>query len=175
MFAVSLSIDMYETKIINRKKSFKVRENWVIKYGMDFTKALCFNTFLFQIKPIGEAFDCRWCDRSFSKAYNLMIHERCHITSFHQCDGCGKRFRSKEKMKNHRWVNIRYFSKVFFLNGIFPQGCSAPHWLLSPRPRPRRRSPDWWPSARCTKCCDKRKLIEQQQIHSGDSLCQMKL
>ena len=27
MFAVSLSIDMYETKIINRKKSFKVREN----------------------------------------------------------------------------------------------------------------------------------------------------
>ena len=27
MFAVSLSIDMYETKIINRKKSFKVGGN----------------------------------------------------------------------------------------------------------------------------------------------------
>jgi len=77
MFAVSLSIDMYETKIINRKKSLKIR-------------------------PVGETHDCRWCDRSFSKAYNLMIHERCHVASFHQCDICGKRFRSKEKMKCHR-------------------------------------------------------------------------
>ena len=33
MFAVSLSIDMYETKIVNRKKSLKVSEE-LLKYIM---------------------------------------------------------------------------------------------------------------------------------------------
>ena len=69
----------------------------------------------------------------------------------------------------------REFSSIFYQLNIFVVGCFAPRWLPSPRPRRRKRLPDWSPSALCTKCLRKEQLLEQQQIHSGDSLCQMKL
>jgi len=79
MFTV-ISIDMYEARVLSRKKTMKVR-------------------------PMAESYDCRWCDRSFSKPYNLLIHERCHASALHHCNICGKGFRSKENMKCHKLMH----------------------------------------------------------------------
>jgi hypothetical protein len=79
MFTV-ISIDMYEARVLSRKKTMKVR-------------------------PMAESYDCRWCDRSFSKPYNLLIHERCHASALHHCNICGKGFWSKENMKCHKLMH----------------------------------------------------------------------
>ena len=70
MFAVSLSIDMYETKIINRKKSLKVQMFTIIYTAATLDTNIYFPT---QIRPVGETHDCRWCDRSFSKVMSIII------------------------------------------------------------------------------------------------------
>ena len=62
-----------------------------------------------------------------------MIHERCHVASFHQCDICGKRFRSKEKMKCHR-SEIFLIIQIFFTQlNIFREMCL--NALMPPKPK----------------------------------------
>ncbi|XP_023335997.1 protein drumstick [Eurytemora carolleeae] len=97
MFAVSCSMELYDARVLNRKRSMKVR-------------------------ALAESYDCRWCQRSFSKPYNLYIHERSHATGLYHCDICGKGFRSKENMKCHKMMHTPPVQKQ--LAGIMTE-CAA--------------------------------------------------
>ena len=170
MFAVSLSIDMYETKIINRKKSFKVRWNLQL-----LTKL--FNTIFLTDQANWRGF---WLSLVWPKLQQGLQPDDPREVSHRQLPSVRRLRQTVPQQGEDEESQVRFgnLSKVFSSIEFFRLiGCFAPRWLPSPRPRRQKTLPGWSPSVLCTKCCDKsrRKLLEQQQIHSGDSLCQMKL
>ena len=104
-----------------------------------------------------------------------MIHERCHVASFHQCDICGKRFRSKEKMKCHRSEIFFNNSNIFYAIKYFQR--DVPECFDAAKTQRNSRSHHRVCSSLDIQiysryCVD---IFQDIQIHSGDFLCQMKL